>query len=772
MRVVTATTLKLEEARLEALRSLRVLDSLPETEFDGVVRIAAEILGTPIALISLVDEDRQWFKAKVGLEVCETSRDVSFCAHAILQTEPLVVPDATLDPRFADNPLVAGEFGLRFYVGVPILYDGHPIGTVCGIDRRPRNPTAGQIEALVALAGQVAALLRARLRARTIERTNAELQRRERELADALAEAERAKEAAWTSSVRFEQLFAGLPIACFTYDETATIQEWNGAAEALWGIPASKAFLQSIYGTAVGEANRAAKEETVRRVFAGETVSGVERLETMRDGSQRWILSNTFPLRRPSGAIVGAVSANVDVTERKRMEESIRGSEERLRTVLDSLHEGVILQGPAGETLLWNESAERTLGITGEDLQGGTARFAEWRTCREDGSELPAEERPAARARRGGRANESVMGIYRADGELRWVSVHAAPIAMPDGAEGAVVASFVDVTERRRMEGSLLASEERLRTVVESLHEGLMVQDAEGQVLLWNPSARRTFGLDITGTNAREGRGTVWRILREDGTDYPTEEQPIATALRTGATQTGAVMGVQFGDEAVRWLSVNASPLRRDGVESATEAVSSFVDITERLAQERRIEAYARELEAANRRLESLATTDGLTGLKNHRYFQDFFRRKIEQCAAAGFPLSVALLDVDRFKSYNDDFGHQAGDAVLRGVAEVLERSVRSTDLVARYGGEEFVIVMPGLDEEGARAMAERVRARLEAAPFELRAVTASFGVATLAPPLSDAEGMVRAADEALYRSKAAGRNRVTLWTAAGLAPA
>ncbi len=138
-----------EAARLETLRLCRILDTEAEGAFDDIVQLAATICDTPIALISLVDESRQWFKAKVGLEAPQTPRDMAFCSHAILGNDVMVVGDATKDPRFCDNPLVTGDPGIRFYAGAPILMDnGTALGTVCVIDRKPRELSLMQQSAL------------------------------------------------------------------------------------------------------------------------------------------------------------------------------------------------------------------------------------------------------------------------------------------------------------------------------------------------------------------------------------------------------------------------------------------------------------------------------------------------------------------------------------------------------------------------------------------------------------------------------------------------
>lgn len=132
-----------EAARLEALRQYRVLDSAPEDSYDTITELASFICESPIALISLVDADRQWFKSRVGLAATETPRDFSFCAHAIVRGSLLVVEDATADARFADNPLVTEDPRIRFYAGAPLITpEGHGLGSLCVIDRKPQKLSA------------------------------------------------------------------------------------------------------------------------------------------------------------------------------------------------------------------------------------------------------------------------------------------------------------------------------------------------------------------------------------------------------------------------------------------------------------------------------------------------------------------------------------------------------------------------------------------------------------------------------------------------------
>ncbi len=156
-----------ERARQSELDDFRVVDTLEEQAFDDLTRMAASVCGVPIALISLLDRDRQWFKSRVGLQATETPREFAFCEHAIHAAEPvMMVRDATQDERFAANPLVTGDPSIRFYAGAPLVSSGgQRLGTICVIDRVPRELDARQIETLQFLADQVMRKLEERRRA-------------------------------------------------------------------------------------------------------------------------------------------------------------------------------------------------------------------------------------------------------------------------------------------------------------------------------------------------------------------------------------------------------------------------------------------------------------------------------------------------------------------------------------------------------------------------------------------------------------------------------
>ena len=174
------------------------------------------------------------------------------------------------------------------------------------------------------------------------------------------------------------------------------------------------------------------------------------------------------------------------------------------------------------------------------------------------------------------------------------------------------------------------------------------------------------------------------------------------------------------------------------------------------------LEEQRLQLEEANIRLTEQISKDGLTGLNNHLAFQESLAKEVQRTARYNSPLSVLLLDVDKFKQYNDTYGHPAGDQVLKKVANALQTGARDTDFVARYGGEEFAVILPNTGRFEALGVAERLREAIQAMRGLEREVTASFGVATLSERMASAPELISGADRALYASKHAGRNRVT----------
>jgi two-component system, sensor histidine kinase and response regulator len=304
-----------EPERLVALRAYDVLDSEPEQSFDDIVRLAAQVCGTPIALVSLVDAERQWFKAKVGLEPRETPRTLAFCAHAILTPErSMLVRDAADDPRFAENPLVTGEPHIRFYAGAPLVdAEGHALGTLCVIDRAPRDLEPAQVEALEALAQQVMRLLELRVRIAERKRAADEVVSREEKLLLAI---EAARLGTWEVDLKTKRVTWG----AHSFDLFGVTPEQFTGDEA-----EANAFIHP-------EDLARMDADTARAVAAGLS-SEVEFRIRRADGTERWMSSLGRLVCDERGRPRRMLGVMQDITERKLAQERILASQRLLEGI-------------------------------------------------------------------------------------------------------------------------------------------------------------------------------------------------------------------------------------------------------------------------------------------------------------------------------------------------------------------------------------------------------------------------------------------------------
>ncbi len=429
-----------EVERLAALRSYEVLDTPVEASFDALTGLVAQLLDVPIALVSLVDAERQWFKSRHGLAVSETPRDVAFCDHVVRDEAPLVVTDARVDPRFAANPLVLGDPGVRFYAGVPLRdREGYVLGTLCAIDRAPRELTDRQREALACLAEQAVALL--------------ELRRVERHLRD--------ERAALMAHKRFFD--ASSDVMCTVDRRSGVVQSANPAFTALlgWSVEALAAKpLRAL----VHPDDLARARDTAGVLLTGHGVSEM-RFEARLRHREGWWVPIAWSVSLAADVLF-ASGRDLSVTRAK--ERALSESEARFTNLFESMVEGVVKQTRDGEIVACNPAALRILGLQPDRLLGKAELPPTWSASRPDGTPFAPDEYPAMEALRTGHpVSDVVMGVRRPTGETMWISASARPLfSAGEAAPYAVYTLFRDVTAERDEEArkERLAQHERLVT--------------------------------------------------------------------------------------------------------------------------------------------------------------------------------------------------------------------------------------------------------------------------------------------------------------------
>ncbi len=329
--MLTAPIPKNDAARVEALARYEILDTPPEREFDDLTLLASHICGAPLAQITLVDAERQWFKSKVGLTAPQTPRNISFCGHAIMKRDVMVVPDAFADERFADNPLVTEDPKIRFYAGAPLVTsEGLALGALCVMDREPRQLSLTQLEALRALSRQVVAQM--------------ELRRRLRH------EREEAGHALQEKEDTLQLVASQMPAVVWSTDRDLTITSQMGAALGAMGQRPGQSVgitLFQYFNTRDPEFLPLAAH---RKALLGESVS----FEI--EWSGRTFASHVEPLRNPDRTIKGVIGVALDITRQKRTENELKKSFSLLQGTLDSAADGILVVDENGKITNFNRS--------------------------------------------------------------------------------------------------------------------------------------------------------------------------------------------------------------------------------------------------------------------------------------------------------------------------------------------------------------------------------------------------------------------------------
>ncbi len=425
-----------ETARLEALRRYQILDTSSEQAFDDLALLASRICGTPMAAMSLIDETRQWFKARVGLEYPETPRAIALCAHTIQQKTPLIVPNAAKDDRFRENPLVKAKDGIRFYAGVPLITpDGHAIGTISVMDRKARTLEPQQIQALEALARQAEKQLEVRTYIDRLARTIEERESVERQLRDVNH---------FTSAI-IQSAGEGIVV----YDRSFRYVVWNRFMEDLTGMPSRHVLGQSAIQLFPHFRDQGIAP-LLQKALAGEKVtSHTYQFQIPQTGKSGWVSATYGPNRDASGAITGVIGVVRDVTQEKRSKEALTAAEAKFRGLVEQSLVGIyVIQD--GRYQYVNPKLAEIFGYTADEM---LAMDSVMSLVSEEDRGVVQEN---IRRRLAGEA-QTVRYSFRAlrkDGQEIELEVHGAGTEFQG--KPAIIGTLLDITDRKRAEAQIV----------------------------------------------------------------------------------------------------------------------------------------------------------------------------------------------------------------------------------------------------------------------------------------------------------------------------
>jgi PAS domain S-box-containing protein len=456
-----------EAARLDALREYGILDTESEAAFDDLTQLAAFICGTPIALISLIDDCRQWFKAKVGLEATETPRDFAFCAHAILRPDDtLVVPDTLDDERFATNPLVTGEPHIRFYAGAPLnTSEGYSLGTLCVIDQVPRQLSPAQVQALRALSRQVISQLELRRSLVNLTQTTAELQQAEQERLRLLAQEQLARSESETARNRVTTILESITDAFFTLDQEWRFTYLNQQAELLLHRTREELLGQVIWDEF---------PDTVGSIFYREYHKAVAEqvsveFEAFYPPLNAWSEVHAYPSQ------AGLSVYFRDVNQRKQTEQTLQESEERFHQAFENAAIGMALVSLDGHWLQVNRSLAAMVGYSEAELLNTTFQAI---THPDD---LTTDLDQMRQVLTGQIDSYQLEKRYiHKLGQLIWALLSVSLVHTQQGQPLYFVAQIEDVTERKRAEAEVQRQNLRSQLFAEvslKIRQSLQLED-------------------------------------------------------------------------------------------------------------------------------------------------------------------------------------------------------------------------------------------------------------------------------------------------------
>jgi diguanylate cyclase (GGDEF)-like protein/PAS domain S-box-containing protein len=730
-------------------------------ELDRITRTAAHLFHVPMALVSLLDEDRQWFRSRHGLDIDGTPRSISFCAHAIEQPSPMVVTDASLDPRFADNPLVTGAPHIRFYAGHTLhSLHGMPLGTLCILDTRPGSLSEDQKLALADLAMMAENYLH---------------------LCEASAETDQARSALERRDWMVEQIVDYARVGIALLDARGEFLACNRRFDALVGHGHEALLGRNLdFVLAPGDAARGL--QAIEAARAGSEKSPELKLRFRRsDGSISWAQVGISVLPEASTGMARLILVATDINDlqqtqaaleslqfdlenqiqertreldatvselrheiarRQRVQAELETSAHQFQRVLANTSDAYIEIDDQDLILTWNDSAERIFGWSEQEAVG--KRFGG--LCVPDAlrtrHELWLRRLRATGISTRMKQRIEISGLRRNGETFPLELTFSTSIEL----DKLVVHGFLhDISARKADETALRETTQRLKAITDNLPALIAQVGADLRYRFHNQAYCAWFDLPPGG------------LVRRHLSEFWGEHQFLSLRPAIDRVLAGESIEIDYTLEASdgqRWFHGNLVPhVDADGKHDGFYLLSQ--DFTER--------------KRLYERIEHDALHDPLTGLPNRRALTKRLEEAMARARRSRGSVAVMFMDLDGFKQVNDTLGHEHGDALLKRFAANVAAALRESDFVARLAGDEFVAVLenlePGRDTLGTLAGA--IVKRIGADPDmlgEAIPLACSVGVAVFDPAGDEApQALLARADAAMYEAKAKGSNRIVV---------
>jgi PAS domain S-box-containing protein len=523
-----------ETKRLKALSSYNVLDTLPEKEYDAITRLASYICQVPVALISLIDSDRQWFKSTFGLDLSQTSRADAFCTYTIQNDEILEVTNAAEDETFKSNPFVAGEAHIRFYAGAPLIDpDGNRLGSLCVVDTVPRKLSYEQRDALRTLADEVMSHL--------------VLRKQKKELQQSL-----------DAHKEFFNLFDTSPEIHFIADKDSNIELINKSVSTILGYDPQQAIGKSLWSFVVGTTPREQFVPLIEKAVATGESFTLETRTVSLDGNEKWIgWCGTYKSEK-------WYASGRDITYQKNIVAEL----EQLSLVASKMVNGVSVSDKDDNVIWTNDAFEKITGYEFADVKGKRLRSI-LVDEKNNGNNNPIQQYSDLIK---SKSSYSVH-VYatRKDGELIWMSQTTSIIYDKDGGVEKYIRVWSDITARKAIQKDL----EILSFAARKSPTGMLSRDADG-VVIWMNEAMET----ITGYTLAEMEGKRFgTILIGEDTDMSIFSEAVKAVAEKKPYNCELL--IYKKDRTPVWVAMSNSPLFNDAGEVERQ-VTTMLDVTER----------------------------------------------------------------------------------------------------------------------------------------------------------------------------------------------